>query len=250
MNPYIKMYLISESDRRILEQCRTPAVAPIPAIASSDMDISAPIQISRKTQTVFLEDEDEHHATPKKLSIGESLGRKTTATQSTLPAVVEDEDADKTMDELHDRYRRLITLATPSAVGTPLVATPSIVKATPFVLPPPTLGQQEQQPRRHKKPSCRDQLAECKAKLDECMKIVRWQTVDGASYAPVASATRTPNIQHMPIKLDFSTPMAASTPFTNRNKSEYQNVGNKKTPRPKRQKKAPKRFTPSAFNKK
>jgi hypothetical protein len=75
-----------------------------------------------------------------------------------------------------------------------------------------------------KKVKCRQQLAECKSNLDKCMKILRWQTVDGKSYFA------SPEIP----KLDFSSPMAVSTPFIVNNKQQTKRI-----------KKAPKRYTPN-----
>ena len=201
------MYLISESDNRILQQARNvdngDVVSPI---GTSINQISKTMQVLPETKQTNDVSIDQLYCQYKSL----------------INATPQEEDKDETMEKLHEQYKRSINVSniptpTPQRCTTP----PSIIRATPFVLPPPTYAANK--PRKTK---CKDQLAECKTKLDKCMKILRWQTVDGSTFTAGNPSQ---------VRLAFSTPTMSSTPLINK----------RKTPHQKRKRKAPNHYTPS-----
>lgn len=200
------MYLISESDNRILQQARNVDNGDVVSPIETSID-----QISKRMQ-----------ASPETKQTNDvSIDKLYDQYKSIINATPQEEDKDETMEKLHERYKRLINVSniptpTPQRCTTP----PSIIRATPFVLPPPTYAANK--PRKTK---CKDQLAECKTKLDKCMKILRWQTVDGTTFTAGKPSQ---------VRLDFSTPAMASTPLINK----------QKTPQQKRMRKAPNHYTP------
>ena len=183
------MYLISESDRRTLEQIRIP-----PSKISAHDDNEK----VWKTETLSTLPAQDNKETMWK-----------TKTLSTLPA----QDDDKTMDELHERYKRLIDV---SEIPT----------------------------RSRSRPRCRNELKKCKEELDKCMKIVKWQTIDGASYIAPPLAASSPIVQP---RVDLTSPL----PFLINNSaaSAKQQQQKQKTPRPKRQRKEPSRFLNKSWTK-
>ena len=141
MNPYIKMYLISEGDHRLLETLKA-APTQQQQQQSSLMDLGTPsIQLHGSNVTPpFIhdgkphDDDDDH-----------------------------DSDHDSTMDAMYHRLQDL-----------------KHVPTTP-ILPPPTTT-------RRKPPRLRDQLEDCKRRLNACLRIRNWQTIDGRSFTAAAAA--------------------------------------------------------------
>ena len=135
-------------------------------------------------------------------------------------------------------------------------ATPSeIFRATPLVLPPLATAAQPPKNSKGRKPRCREQLADCRQRLDKCMKILRWQSIDGRTFSPQQQKQ-----QQFP-HLSF-TPNLASTPIPQRigvNKQvrhvasvNYQTHRVSPVAKPsaaqRRGRKPPNRYTPNAYD--
>jgi hypothetical protein len=127
--------------------------------------------------------------------------------------------------------------------------TPSeVFRATPFVLPPPTItARKDGKMYKAKKRGCKDQLLECQSRLRNCLKIMHWQSVNGKSFST--------GLQQPRNHLAFS-PNVVSTPLpvaVQRKKLRQQKVNKRLSSellmqRPKREtRKAPTRYTPSAY---
>ena len=144
--------------------------------------------------------------------------------------------------------------ATAAAAAEISQPTPSeVFRATPFVLPPPTAVATRLDGGRRKR-GCKEQLAECRKRLDNCLKIVHWNTVGGQIFLARPQKS-------LPHRLAPFAPHVTSTPMPPTPRRKQQNVNKRlqssmvvsnkatvRTPRPKRQgRKAPSRYTPSTY---
>lgn len=311
MNPYVKMYLITESDRKLLmqskqqlrqqhqsvsQQQQTPGMHSI--FSDRQMDNgggSSSSSIQRRTKEEVINDDESDHgsddadseldrmqdrldqirhvslpvrSTPAARDSSHRLPRQTLSTShhrgppprlSTI-----DDDSDNAVD-----FSRFYQATRNDGGGRPVAPTEAAStvhqqEQPDDVAPPPPppmtpAAPSERKRWKPKKVKCKVQLKECQDRLANCMRILRWHTVDGRTFSasgiPKFVFPTSPLSPTTPYLIPYSkkraAPVVAKIVKTKKlltSKKEQPAVTptpHAKTPRAKRTRVAPKRFIES-----